>query len=66
MVRYSIARFEDYTRWERAALLLNDPDAYMALLGPDELYLILDGLAKAKPYIPPPDTEETWRKMLRK
>lgn len=53
------------TRQERAQLLLSAPDQYMALLGPHQLYLLLDGLAKAKPYVPPPRQEETWRTMLR-
>lgn len=29
--------------------MIEDPDAYMALLGPEQLYLLLDGLAKTKP-----------------
>ena len=59
-------KYEDLTRQERAQLLLKDPDAYMRMVGPDQLLLILDGVAKAKPYKPPPPPEEdTWRRMLR-
>ena len=59
-------RYEDYTRRERAALMLKDMDAYMALLGPDQLYLLLDGIARSKPYVPQPQPEERWRRELRR
>ena len=59
-------KYEDYTRRERAALMLEDMDAYMALLGPDQLYLLLDGIARSKPYvIEAPEPEERWRRELR-
>jgi hypothetical protein len=61
-----IPRYEDYTRQQRARLLLKDEEAYKALLGPDQWMLILDGIARSKPHVPevlPP--EEKWRKILR-
>jgi hypothetical protein len=45
-------RYEDLTRHERAKLLVKDPDAYMALLGPEHYYLLLDGVARLRPYEP--------------
>jgi hypothetical protein len=59
-------RYEDFTREERAQLLLSHPAKYMALVGPDQLLLILDGVAKSDPYkVPPREREETWRKLLK-
>ena len=60
-------RYEDLTRRQRAKLMLESMDAYMALLGPDQYYLLLDGIARSKPHVPqalPP--EERWRRELRK
>lgn len=45
-------KYEDYTREERAQMIVHDYDKYRSLLGPDHWYLILDGLAKIKPYEP--------------
>ena len=52
------SKYEDLTRHERAKLLVKDPDAYMALLGPEHYYLLLDGVARLRPYEPESEKAE--------
>jgi hypothetical protein len=46
---FLVKTYDDYTREERAELMLTDYEAYAELLTPEHWFLILDGISHSGP-----------------